>query len=759
MTESSSSWSAVPVPIFRMRSLRVWDWDRSIPPGLVALALAAVYFVVSYALSIDRLHALLTQNWDLGVYQQALWTGSHGGSFYEAGDFESFGVPSLLLVHPSFLLLAIAPAYATFPSPATLFALQSGAIAATALPLFLLARRVLGRPWFALAPVAVYLVYAPLLAGNLYDFHVEAFLPLEIVALFYLWHSRRFAAGFAVAAVAFVTIEIAPLLVLFLGLAFLVPSAAGVARIRERLRGLRSVRLRIAAVVNAVGDAFRRRPVVRASVALVGASILAYGLLRYLEWTVLPARLGGTPVAPADGVWGYLVPTCGYACGLGAGQPATAASPRASVLAERWRDWFLLYALVAFVPLFAPRTQILQVPWFVFTLLESRLTFTQIGYQYDLIAAAPIAIGFVFGLAFWLNPRPLRRSHPSRRIRPSDGGAEWAGSRRRRLASGAVVAAVVGLVVIVAAANLAVGPVGPDSAALGQVGPGESVVWPAPPGYGDLERLVELIPSGGTVAATNDLFDLVANDRNAYAFLPTGHPQDALPDFSATHRPSFVLMSTEREFPPWLLSCLSDPEDYVPWGVAWTTPHGPVFLFGPPASAPPPLDLGVGFSWPLGFNATRLGVGPSGERVADPAAPGDAVIRSTPGVAGFAWYSPRFSLPAGRYVATLRLAVMPTRTASAPPLSWPVLRVVFTAAVGDVLGDFGSFPGVVGRVANATFAESGAGRWASLALPFVAPRPVLNLEIWGWSVLNSGTFAEVGMLTIEPASSVGAAPN
>ncbi|MGI0053663.1 MAG: DUF2079 domain-containing protein, partial [Thermoplasmata archaeon] len=191
---------------------------------LFALALLIVgYFAVSFALSYLRWEELATTNWDLGIFEQALWSTTHGHPFYEAGDWETYGVSSLLQVHPALFLYALVPLYAALPSAPTLFFVQSSAVALAAVPIYATGLKVIGRPAPALLVAGLYLIAAPLLLANLYDFHLESLLPLELTLLYYLWLTGRYRLGLLVAVAACLTLEVAPFLVAAVALVFLVP--------------------------------------------------------------------------------------------------------------------------------------------------------------------------------------------------------------------------------------------------------------------------------------------------------------------------------------------------------------------------------------------------------------------------------------------------------------------------------------------------------------------------------------------------------
>ena len=64
----------------------------------------------------------------------------------------------------------LVPIYALAPRAETLLIIQATLIGAAVIPLFLFSRNRLG-PYQAVSIAAMYVFYAPLHGGNLYDFH------------------------------------------------------------------------------------------------------------------------------------------------------------------------------------------------------------------------------------------------------------------------------------------------------------------------------------------------------------------------------------------------------------------------------------------------------------------------------------------------------------------------------------------------------------------------------------------------------------
>ncbi|MCI4372266.1 MAG: DUF2079 domain-containing protein [Thermoplasmata archaeon] len=546
-------------------------------PALLLVAFFAVYVLVSFGLSVLRLEEFSTSNWDLGIFQQSLWASYHGHPLYEAGDWESYGSLSLLQVHPAFSLLLVVPFYAVYPSPYTLFAIQSVVAGAAAFPIYQIGLRTIGRPWPALGLAGLYLVSAPVLAANAYDFHLEAFLPLEISLLFLLWLSNRYYLGVLVAAIALLTLEVVPFLVAFLALYFAIPPLRTTAReIRTRLQGpAGGLRALWEWGVPAANNWLARRST-RWSVGLFLAAIVSYPLIRGVEWFVLPLILPGAPNLAA-GI--ALVPTKAPGLGL-------ALSWSTSSLTNKLEFWLLMVALFGFLPLFAPRVLLLQFPWFVFTLQSNLTAWSTLGFQYTFVAVAPLAIASVYGyprakqfvgrvaaflkrqIARWRPVRsrgPTPRSHLSRwnRVRP-------------RIASSAFLVIVA---VILVSTNLAVGPLNPAKQVAAGPIPGYVVQYHPMPGFQNVVTAAALIPGSADVVASSNLFPLVANDLNAYALLWVPMPPGQMP-FDFQHPPQFAFLATNQLFavPGWLSGNLHR-GDFGLLAVVWIAPPGAVFLY------------------------------------------------------------------------------------------------------------------------------------------------------------------------------------
>ncbi len=673
---------------------------RPSPAAWLALAVA-VYFAVSFALSWLRAVELQTTTWDLGIFQQALWSTAHGRPFYEAADLETGGFHSLLEVHTVGLLYLIVPLYALLPTEATLFAVQSAVVALAAVPLYLLARDVTRSSWLALAAAVVFLAWAPTLSSNLYDFHAEAFLPVEIFTVVLLWQRARYAAGFTVVAVACATFELAPVLLFFVGAFFLIPSATT----WRRWRGMLSGPTAVAAVVADLRRALAL-PRVRASVALLVACTVVYLLLVYLRTDVLLAVLGRSPLAVA--------PT-GYVIGATPSSLGLAVANLGVGFFAKVEYWILVVALLGFVPFLAPRALVLSLPWFVFTMLSADLNYVTLGFQYGFVAAVSLLPAFAYGLGT-LERRGFFGRTVAGPSAPGAGSAGPPGRPGRSVRPSSL--AVAGLTVLVAV-NIALSPVNPLMQNQG-LGAGYRVSYGGTGGFAGAEALVQLIPAGATVVASDDLFPLVANDEHAYSFFWTQNNFLALP-FSAADLPPYVLIAESRidAVPAWLAGELYNTSVYGVRGVDWSSGAGALLLFeaGYRGAAE---AFGPGPSLPLSDAGANLANADAGYPASAPGAPGPGVAASAPGVLGTFFEGPGGDLPAGNVSVTLLLRASSIAGAPAVPGATPVLWVGASAFAQPALLDQ-EYP---------LDALDGPA-WTAVTFPLTLPGPTIQFIVQG----------------------------
>jgi uncharacterized membrane protein len=159
--------------------------DRRSP---VLLAAAVVLYILSFTLLSGLKLALFRQGFDMAGNEQTIWNTLHGRPFrisaFANMDYDFDDGPVLLQ-------LPLALFYGVYPSPYTLLALQSLALGLAAVPLYLLGRGILPRPWHALALALTYLLHPWTQHTNMYEFQLRSFMvPFALGALLALQRAR-----------------------------------------------------------------------------------------------------------------------------------------------------------------------------------------------------------------------------------------------------------------------------------------------------------------------------------------------------------------------------------------------------------------------------------------------------------------------------------------------------------------------------------------------------------------------------------------
>jgi uncharacterized membrane protein len=712
--------------------------------------LAAYAVVIAYFSNL-RNENFFTSAWDLGVNQQLLWTTAHGQLFYETPDRSFYGVHSFLQVHSTYVAALVVPLYAAWPVPLTLFAVQSTVFAASGIPLYYLARGSLRRVELVGSILLLYFVSFAILAGLMYDFHWESFLPVEILSFFVLVSRGRYSLSLVPFVMGTMTLEVFPFLAVAVVLLVLV----------ERGQLLRfSWRAML-----------KDRPV-RIMLAFLVLAGVAYFAVRAIQYVLVPAVLGVAPVT-AGGPGGLSL-----IFGYGA---------NAATLPHSFGYWLLLLATLGFLPILAPRYLILSLPWFLYSVFVAPGFSAYFGGSQALIAVPPLTIGAVFGLRElerldWTEVRSFLLVLPllagsgflmalalvpggsTRLLRYTAGPYFWvpAGlllvasilvvllrrvrterpAPRRwtlpgRTSRFAVPGVVLGTVVAILVLDGAMSPF--NTANFGATPlPGYEFRYTVNPASSSMPWIVSYIPSNGQVLASDRLFPYVANDPNAWP-LPwfVINAQNPVPDFpfSPNNLPRFVLADASEFLivPAFLQSDLFNSSVYGLVAYIYSNSFpGTIYLFelgyqGVPQVRevqPPPTVYE--------YTASHLSLGPSGRVVSDPTSLTGTVIASVAtgplaDVEAGIWYGPYATFLPGDYVATFSVKGG-TANSSSPP--GPIAYLDSTWLGSQNVSTFFRVP------VNAS--ELSPAQWTSLSFPLHIAYPYPTVELRGFLALQNG---------------------
>ena len=703
-----------PLPPFSTRS-RVLEArpDSNIETWFLLVLVVAYALLVTY-LSYLRSVNFYTANWDLGINQQLLWTAAHGRLLYETSDLSFYNAHSFLQVHSAYLAFALAPLYAAAATPLTLFGVQGAVFAASAVPVYLFARETISRRWLRFVPVVLYLASFGVIAGLLFDFHWEAFLPLELLTFFLLIRRERLLVSLIPLAIGTLTLEVFPVL------------AGGVLLLALYERA-ESLRWRWKAVAT--------DPRMRILLAVALICVAAYATLRLFQYVVVPYVLGVPSSSGGSG---------GGVSGMFGWGANTVTLPHSAAY------WLLLLAAFAFLPLLAPRYLILSSPWFVYSVFIAPWFSHYFGEAYALIPASTLVLASVAGIArlerskradsatarllavavvpaialvtaasfeggsarilaysagwtFWV-PIVLFfavlsavsiRLHRERRPVARRSELAPAPAIEHSVRPGRVLALIAALVITVLVLDAVMSPMNTVNQGATPVS-GYQFGWGENPMAGEMGWFTSMIPSGAQVLASNHLFPYVANDPNAWAVpwfvINSSNPVPWFP-FTPANLPQFVLADASEMpwMPPFLATALFNTSVYglVSYAFLESFP-GTVYLFEKGHLGTPEARVVVPPPTQYEFGATNLSLGPAGEVEPVSHSRFGEVIASQPVAASKTpetniWSGPGISLLPGTYRVTFNLSGAADFGSNS---SQPVLDLVmnWTAGVrGDVL--------------------------------------------------------------------------
>ncbi len=153
---------------------------------LLYTAILSLYTIIKH-------NAFYTYAWDLGIFNQAIWTTSKLGKlFYYTPELHlvETGTGVFFGVHFSPILFLLVPFYYFFPNPQSLLVMQSVIIGLTAVPIYFIGKNLFNKRVGLI--LSILFLLNPIVHGiNSYDFHVQIFLPFFIVLSFYFYLNKK----------------------------------------------------------------------------------------------------------------------------------------------------------------------------------------------------------------------------------------------------------------------------------------------------------------------------------------------------------------------------------------------------------------------------------------------------------------------------------------------------------------------------------------------------------------------------------------
>lgn len=174
--------------------------------------LLGLYVAVCFWLAYRRFSVFGWDTGDFGNFHDMFWWTFRGKPFYFASrGYSNFGL------HAEFLWAQLLPIFWLLPGVATLIFMQSFALGAAGVPLYLIARRLFDDHKTALLLTLAFLLYPPIVSQHVNQIEAPPFIAVYLLFTFYFYMSQRFGLFMLFAVIACLGRENVPLAVCMFG--------------------------------------------------------------------------------------------------------------------------------------------------------------------------------------------------------------------------------------------------------------------------------------------------------------------------------------------------------------------------------------------------------------------------------------------------------------------------------------------------------------------------------------------------------------
>ncbi len=501
-----------------------------------------------------RYMSFLGLNWDLGINLQMLWTNQHGYLLFETADHMTSGAMTFLQVNSVYIAIPVSYIYNLFPNPFTLFIIQAVILSASIYPLYLYARIKIERKLLAQLVTIGFILNFAVLSGVFYDFHWEAFIPLEFFMFIYFYEKRRYKLSVATLALGALTLQVFP----FMAGSYLLYKFVDVILSRKGQDKSISTNNILLPVFFAI---------------LAGLFAYAIGLL---SGAVIPKILG-EPISPSSTAVNSITYLFNF-------------TARSGTIFNSLEYWLLLFAILGFVPFLRMRTIFVFLPWFYWSVLAHPEYTSQFGIQYGILVAALLAPPLIIGIAelssnldhdrnyeVWpIVLGPISILFLSLLLKSTSVFVNHSNlifftlffsavgvltfifllfnpfdifkrkSKVKRVDNGSLLTVFILLIILV---GLVIGPVNPMNKSPPFTG-GYAVSFGPSPSYPYMQDIAHIVGHNESVLSTDNLFPFVANNPNAYSFFWFLSNYSKNPNFpyKSGNLPDFLLLDSSQMY-------------------------------------------------------------------------------------------------------------------------------------------------------------------------------------------------------------------
>jgi uncharacterized membrane protein len=588
----------------RFFGLKVFNIDLSMI--VVGMAIVVYSLIFSY-FTILKDFQFRTYAWDLGIFNQALWTTLHNGKlFYYTCELLINPSGSFFGIHFSPIIFLLLPAYAIHPTPQTLLVIQSFILALAALPLYKLARHVLKYKVVGIVFVLLYLLYPPLQGVNWFDFHVQSFLPLFFLSAIYFFEKQNWKTYFLFVILSLMCEEHASMIVTFIGF-------FAILQYKERLI--------LALKTKKLNDTF-----VLVSIVTIVLAVLWYLMTLWVRDTFFPVNPDFIYEFRAAENWIVLgvqnpidIPLYIVL------HPARAVAALSYDFLAKIGYLLILFGPLALRPFFSLKHILPAFPWLLYALFSNYQPYYGISNQYPAYIVAFIFTASIFAIVDKSGIGDLK-------------------VLERRLAA-MLLCSLVG-VILVSPLSPLVTIVYPESG-LGSTTEHEELI----------REILTYVPPGASIITQSNIFPHVSSRINAYA-IPTIHAiwKRKVPEFKdftneTLRKVEFILVDIKSDLyaSELLFSLLQENHEFRVFASA-----AGIILFKKNYDGS--ATILAAYNVTYDYRSLTLY---SGETMEDPNSTRGMVLyfNGSSGYSPMFWFGPRSVLPPGEYYVTLSLKI------------------------------------------------------------------------------------------------------
>lgn len=730
------------------QSSPVWKIDTR--DKLYFFSIVLGFTLLFAGVSMLRYFNFYTTNWDFGIIEQMLWTGSHGYLLYESANYVHAGAISFLEIHSAYIAIPIAYLYGLFPSPLTLFVLQSLVVSLSFIPIFLISRHFGFSKRQSYLIALLFLLNFAVISAILYDFHWESFIPVEFFTAFLFMYQKKYKLAALILLIGCSTLEVFPFLMAGIALFLMVE--------QNDIRVLKSIKL-----------LFRKENL--GILAIIFLSGIGYIAIRVIQSVLVPLLIHQPPTPSSVG---YYVTSLFSLSAL--------TFPDAELTTFYW---ILIFFSLGFISLLYPKSLVISLPWLINTFLIASTFSAGFGNQYAFIAVPPVFVGFIYGLrknfddgktfsttllyiifacilvflSYFIYIVALSQI-PSNAVKFHHtvdlvlsvfliwsilvlfrGYFRKVLNRNldRTISKGAPIVhrkikkftiVVIFLIVL----NIAISPFNTLAKPLSNY-PGYWFEYGVNPEYYSVQNIISGIPADSQLLASDNLFPYVANNPNAYSLYWFPFNSSIAPyfPFNSTNIPEYVLLDSSYFYPPAFLSAVLFNESIYGIVSFVYSQHypGSVYLFKKGYTGSAQIDMLDHFDDSMTINASELILGLSGKFVTSNDSSSSTIIESTfpqistPNSANI-WRGPCITLIPGNYNITFSLKA----TSQGPPPADNQTVLYMRGSALDLTNYLYSTTVDYGNISG--------NNWSNITLHFSIKAPLIGVQFLGyyWGIYN-----------------------